>query len=868
MKSYKELTKRYLKANKKRTMLTIGGIALSVALIFAIGSLLESLNKRQLNDTIKSNGNYHAAFMGVTSDEAEKLKNSVEVKEAGVSSTLGYAVIHENKNANDSWNNKSYVEVKEYEEKTFNIYNVEIEKGNYPKNSNEIVLPEEALNIMGKSIGDTIELETGEKYSPEKDKVLDSSSYTDDIIIRNPVKHTYTIVGIRKKTFAEGPITYRAITHLDDIKSADRTYNVSVIMKKHKHTYATTKQMAENLSLEKVTLQNGETGYNIDYNENLLRLIGGSRKENYNDSRGIIIGVIVALVIVSTVATIYNSFHISVMERKKEFGTLRSVGATPSQIRGIVFREGFFMAAVAIPVGMVLGYFGLWFVLKLLTIFLSTAMNHMELSGIGATVTFRLVIITVGLAILTVFLSAYLPAKKAGKISPIEAIRSTTDIKVGKVKSGKLASKLFKAEGYLATRNLRRNKKKFRITIFSITISIVLFIVFNSFVSLSLRVNSFTQSYMPDYSCYFGSTPLSPSEDDIKTIKSFKGVEKVYTIVSSNPIVTVDSDKINPKADLSELKNQQSDPEGKKINIYNSKFTYPGEDGMKELKKNLSSGEVDIAALERENGVILFQTNLSRNDEKSTYVDYTEYKVGDYIEFYNTYDDSQLGKPTEKVKVLGIIEKPFGPFDYNRQGITMFTTKKVLENIKMDNSGKISSMAIETSDNEDEGLKTYLKDIADKNNGYFNDTKENAKEEKQFQIMIQIFLYGFVAVITLISSINIINTITTNVLLRKKELSMLQAVGMTTKDMHKSIYLESLFCTFTAWIYGTIIGSGISYFLYKGAVRSVDFKWQLPLGAIFISLIGAIIISLIAGVIPINKLKKENIIENIRRESI
>lgn len=867
MKSYKELTKRYLKANKKRTILTIGGIALSVALIFAIGSLLESLNKRQLNDTIKSNGNYHAAFMQVTKDQAEKLKNSVEVKEAGVSSTLGYAVIHENKNANDAWNNKSYVEVKEYDDKTFNIYNVEIEKGNYPKNSNEIVLPEEALNIMGKSIGDTIELETGEKYSPENDKVLDSSSYTDDIIIRNPVKHTYTIVGIRKKTFAEGPITYRAITHLDDIKAADRTYNVSVIMKKHKHTYATTKQMAENLSLEKVTLQNGESGYNIDYNENLLRLIGGSRKENYNDSRNIIISVIIGLVIVSTVATIYNSFHISVMERKKEFGTLRSVGATPSQIRGIVFREGFFMAAVAIPIGITVGYFGLWLVLRLLTIFLTTMMNQMELAGMGATVTFRLVIITVGLSMLTVFLSAYLPAKKAGRISPIEAIRSTTDIKVGKLKSGKLSSKLFKAEGYLASRNLRRNKKKFRITIFSITISIVLFIVFNSFVSLSLKVNSFTGTYTPDYSCHFGST-LSPSEDEIKTIKSFKGVEKVYTIVSSNPIVTVDSDKLNPKADISDLKNQESDPKGKKINLHNSKFIYPGEDGMKELKKNLSSGEVNTDALEKENGVILFQTNLSRNDEKSTYVDYTEYKVGDYIEFYNNYDDSQSGKNTEKVKVMGIMEKPFGPFDYNQQGVTMFTTKKVLENIKMDNGGKISSMAIETSDDEDEGLKPYLKELTTKNNGYFNDTKENAKEEKQFQIMIQIFLYGFVAVISLISSINIINTITTNVLLRKKELSMLQAVGMTTKDMHKSIYLESLFCTFTAWIYGTIIGTGISYFLYKTAVRSVDFKWDMPLGAIFISLIGAIIISLIAGVIPINKLKKENIIENIRRESI
>lgn len=866
MKSYKELTQRYLKANKKRTILTIGGIAISVALIFAIGSLLESLNKRQLNDTIKSNGNYHAAFMDVTSSQAEKLKNSVEVKEAGVSRTLGTALIHEDKNNKDLDKrlNNAYVEVKAYEDKTFNIYNVELEKGNYPKDSSEIVLPEAVLNIFGKSIGDTVELEMGERYSPTNGVASDINSYSDDEIIRNTIKKTYTIVGVRKKTFAEGRKIYRGITHLDDTSIYDGHYNVSVIMKKPKHTYDTTKNMAENLNFNKIKLKNGEEGYNIDYNENLLRLIGGSRKENYNESRDTIIGVIIGLVILSTIATIYNSFNISVMERKKEFGTLRSVGATPAQIRSIVFREGFFMAAIAIPIGMIVGYFGLLILLKLLTIFLSTAMNQMELAGIGATITLRLVIVTVGLSILTVFFSAYLPAKKAGKISPIEAIRSTTDIKVGKVKSGKLASKLFKVEGYLATRNLRRNKNKFRITIFSITISIVLFIVFNSFVSLTFRVNSFTQMYVPDYSCYFGSTPLSPSEDDIKAIKSFKGVDKVYSNIFSSAIVSVDDNKLNQKADLRNLKN----PKSNKINLYNSSFVYPGEDGIKELKKNISKGEFDEASLEKENGVILFQTNLIRNAEKSTYVNYTTYDVGDYIKFYYNYDDSELGKAPEKVKVMGIIEAPFGPFDYKEGGVTMFTTKKVLENIKMDNGGKIESLAIETSDDEDEGLKTYLKDITKKNNGYFNDTKENAREEKQFQIMMQIFLYGFVAVISLISSINIINTITTNVLLRKKELSMLQAVGMTTKDMHKSIYLESLFCTFTAWIYGTIIGSGISYFLYKTAGRSVEFKWQLPLEAIFISLIGAIIISLIAGIIPIRKLRKENIIENIRRESI
>ena len=113
-----------------------------------------------------------------------------------------------------------------------------------------------------------------------------------------------------------------------------------------------------------------------------------------------------------------------------------------------------------------------------------------------------------------------------------------------------------------------------------------------------------------------------------------------------------------------------------------------------------------------------------------------------------------------------------------------------------------------------ETIREYLKDLADKNPSYtYIDRAKQAEEDRNAFATISIFLYGFVAVITLIGSLNIINTISTNLLLRTKELAMLKAVGMTQNGVKKMVSMEALFYGIIASIYGSIIGTSLSYLL-------------------------------------------------------
>ena len=860
MKNYKDLTTRYLKANKKRTVLTIVGITLSVALICAIGALLESLNDRKLNDVMKDKGNYHAVFNNIEGKNIDKIKNSVEIEASGVSARVGASPI--------DISNSTYLNIKAYDENTFDIYNIDLVKGTFPNKSDEIIVSENALNIMKKSVGDTVELAIGEKYHGENGALLGDNVYSDNIVFKEKMKKTYTIVGAIKKALRDGPYNYRAITGMDSVQSTSSDlYNITVRVKKPKETYKIVKNIAEKLNLPKTKKDNMNMPYDIDINEGLMKLIGGSKEEGFNDARLGILAIIIGLVVISTIATIYNAFNISVMERKKEFGILRSIGTTPSQIRSMVLREGTIMTAIAMPIGIFLGIFGLKLVMWLIGLIVTSEASS-SIFSLKIIVTPRLIIITVILSIITIILSTYLPAKGASKVSPMEAIRSSKDIKVGKIKKSSLSAKLFKAEGMLASKNIRRNKKKFRVTVFSITISVVLFIVFNGFISLNQVTSEFYTEYKPDYALSSSTSKvLSYSHNEVNAIKSFKGVKKVIYRKGQYSLLIPEESKLNKDVDYRGVTHEG------KVKLTNSGIFSPGEDGLKEIKENLAKGKLDKEEMDRVNGVIILQTNLeSDNSGKRKYIDYTKYEVGDYITFsdisHKEANNSKEKMPEHKVKVVGILNKPISGYEYPRNGVLMLTTDQVIDKLQLEDGKNITSICIEASDEEDPALKAYLKDLAGSKNGYLMDAKEDAKSDREFTLVMKIFLYGFVVVISLISAINIINTITTNVLLRKRELSMLQAVGMTTKSMHKSIYLEAIFSSFIAWIYGSVIGTVISYALYGRARQAVEFSWTMPLEAVVIALVGTIVVSLIAGTIPINKLKKENIIENIRKESV
>ncbi|MDR0857690.1 MAG: FtsX-like permease family protein, partial [Oscillospiraceae bacterium] len=210
------------------------------------------------------------------------------------------------------------------------------------------------------------------------------------------------------------------------------------------------------------------------------------------------IGAVLCLIIVSaSVIVISNAFRVSAGERTRQFGILKSVGATKKQIASTVMYEGLWLSAIGIPAGIAVG---------LLVEFAGTSVANYLLAGINKinsvklefsfVVAWQALIIAAIVAFVTVLLSAWLPARKASRIAAIDAIRNSGDVLLSskKIKTNRLIAKLFGIEGTLAAKSLKRSKRNFRATVVSLTISIVLFL---SAASLGAQISQLTQIVFP-----------------------------------------------------------------------------------------------------------------------------------------------------------------------------------------------------------------------------------------------------------------------------------------------------------------------------------------------------------------------------------
>jgi len=618
--------------------------------------------------------------------------------------------------------------------------------------------------------------------------------------------------------------------------------------------------------MEKEKTSKGIYGYNIEYNEQLLRLYAKSLDKSINEGLTALVAFIVGLIIISTIAVIYNIFNISVLERVSQFGILRCTGAAPNQIKKLVLKEALILSFIGIPLGLASGVLAMKIVIGVVKVLLKD-----EIKVVISPIVF---IISAVIGLITIYLSAIGPAQKASKVSPLEAVRNTGSLKKEKFKKRKrfrTINKVFGIEGEIAYKNLKRNRKKFRITVFSLTISIVLYIVFGSFASFVFKTGAVKEKDMKDFMLWKrGGSNTGISLSIYNEITNFKDVEKVYKVMYDGRPILIPREKVNPK--LFELRPSFKERiKDEQLVLSSNGIISYGDNILPELKKYLREGTIDKEKLNNENGVILIKTNSLYNEEtkKSSVFDIADYKVGDEIKIIDKkklkdiedIDESNI----KRVKVIGILDKGILDNEYNYSPtMTLITSEEVYKNITGNNDIRRMFIQLKENSNKD-NLSEYLKVLNKKDPGYqYFDFQEESKRNRDKAIAINIFLYGFVSVITLIGCLNIINTISTNLLLRKRELAMIRAVGMDRGKMSKMICIEGIYYGVIASIYGGIIGTVLSYELFKIMQNLRDFQWAFPIKEILTAVIGAIIISLISTYIPLRKINKENVIENIR----
>ena len=578
-----------------------------------------------------------------------------------------------------------------------------------------------------------------------------------------------------------------------------------------------------------------------------------------------IIIIVTVLVVICTIATVYNAFSISISERKKQFGILNSIGATKSQIIKLVFIEAFIVSVIAIPIGIVCGTISIDLVFR----FIQRYFENSFIADMNLRVVYNLYIIigSILIVLITIGISAILPAITAAKISPLEAIKNSSNLKIGKVKDSKIVRFIFKTEGVLAYKNLRRNKKKFRITLFSLIISVVIFISFSGFMKLFIKANK-VQSGQMNYDLYLYKNGFSEDDKIINELKKVKGIEN-FSINNEYSIGTnVGENNINKG--YKELIEKYFTKENKNDEVIydfsNSSFFFPGDEAISKLK--LKTGKFDKETAIKENGIILRNKSYYEEPGKKGDVSLTNYKVGDIIEAYEIgYDeknDKEIRKPV-KLKVLATTEDLLPEhLSSSYMGLDFITYDEVGQKLGFDvNKGRIY-----ISTNKEDDTRKVIKEIAEKYGYNISDEIEYARENEQSMMAMKVFVYGFVVVISLVSITNIVNTISTNINLRKREFAIIKSIGVTPSGFNKMIYLESLLYGALSLIYGIPIGMGITILMNKTLGDVINLGMVIPWNAIIISFVGIFIITFIASYIPMKKINKENIIDSIRQESI
>ena len=852
-----KLTIKNLKLNKKRTIVTIIGIMLSVALITAVASMYASGIKSLIKYETIIKGDFHTVFYNVPTSDIDKFINNRNIEKLNITEGLGYAKI-------DSKNeDKPYAYLKGFTKDSLNDLSIRLVKGRLPENTNEIVIPTH-LKTNGRldlKLNDSITLEVGKRINSKGSELSQSDKYQNtagEQLVEMQTK-TYKIVGI-----IERPATnieyytapgYTFITYID---SKNLSGNVDIYAKFTKDgvknwdkTIANIlgvsqvlfrKVYNQEIESEKLTEQLKKT-YMFDVNKYLIDLETNPISSTSMGDLGKVLAIVIVIIVFTSIFCIKNSFDISITEKIKQYGMLRSIGATKKQIKRNVFYEATILGLIGIPLGIILGCLATYILIIISNYYLTDVIQ----TGFKLELVFSTyaILVAIILGIITIYFSALKSATRASKVSEIDSIRNSANLKISskKIKSPKYIKKLFGIGGVISFKNLKRNKKKYRTTIISITVSTFVFIALYSFMELAFQ-NVNNELKVSDFNISLSTNAINDYSYNkfLKTV-NLSGVED-YAILRNSELSFTGSHSSKEYLEYFGTKKESNAEEH--ITIFAI--------GKKQYDKYIKSLGLNYDDIKDK--VILFDkqyiTSYDKNNNKIIKnIRVYDFNKGDVI----TSTNNQLNLEIGAISSIGpnLLK--------NLSNSYLIISDEMFDKIAKTNNLDIYYKASNADKLQDE-LDSYLN-----GESYNIDNKEeNVRIMNNLFTLIAIFLYGFIIVISLIGITNIFNTITTNMELRKQEFAMLKSIGMTSKEFKRMIRLESLFMGIKSLLFGILIGIILSYLIYLSSDSDIPYK--LPIVAIIISILVVFILISLIMKYSLNKISKQNTIETIRNENI
>lgn len=950
MNLMKTLTLKNLKLNRKRTIVTIVGIILATALLSALVTLVSSFQYSMIEYQKQKDGDFHVKFSNVKMSELSEFKNNRNIESTFETMGMGFAKLDGCKNEDKPYAYVMATDEAGFEKGCFNLI-----EGHMAKNEDEIVIPRH-LKTNGRidiKVGDEITLDIGKRYDSNTESVIsENCAYEHEAeTLADTVTKRYKVVGIMERP-GYGMEDYSAagytfVTYSDELAAidngtkseaseADTTLTVysRYTQKALRNKDAVTADIigvdeklfekANNSSVEMSAEESDRflkemenAKYDIYINGFLISYecvfpIDGSFKALFT-----VAAVVALIIILTSVYCIKNSFNISITEKIRQYGMLASVGATRRQIKSSVKTEAAMLGVVGIPVGTMSGILASFILVKVVNALSAGWLNF----ALSFHTSLPALILAVILSIATIYLSATGSARRAAKVTPLEAIRNTKEIKIksSKLKTPAIIGRIWGIGGVISYKNIKRNNKKYRTTVTSIVICSVTFIVISYFMSMAFSVVGMSYA-SADYNIGINMSYKKDIHIDIEKLsKLVSGIEGVDDYLVG---VGYDFDVRKPKytKEYGEYCRQVYDNSEDVSQMFlitvlddKSYDKYASDAGI----KNAATG----AILVNKGTFDVYNENSLKYVKKE--MELYKYKAGDTIECgYNVYDDASSDdnaaegdtesstddnnavegdtesgteynsgyvdeetinngvRKTLDVTIAGVTDKvPIGYKSYSYATL-LFMNQKGFESLWADGKSNelkqryVSYSAYVVAENADEYQDTFEKETEgnpeySQISFYVSNLDKEMRDEKSLFTLLGVFAYGLIVVIALIGITNIINTLSTGMELRSREFATLRSIGMTDKQFAGMVRLESVFISVKALVIGVPLGILISYLLcvimnrMDGAII-----YEPPYKAIILCIVVVIMLIYAIMKLSMTKLRHNNIIETIKNENL
>ncbi len=874
MNVFQKVTGQSLKENRTRTVVTIIGIMLSAAMICAVTTFVSSIQNYALEYMIYNYGDWHGAAYNVEQDGAQSILQDEQLSSAVFDRQLGYARI-------ESTNPyKPYLYVLGAGEGFLDKMPVHLLEGRFPENAGEIMLPEHLSTNGGLShrVGDVITLGLGERmwdgcamtqnnpnYSYDdntREEVLNS----EEIVVRET--RTYTVVGIYARPNFENRTApgYTALTVAED--TGEYSYDIYFKMKNPKDVY----DYVENMD------------YSGTWNSSVLTYTGVSR---YNTFYTVLLGltvIVTGLIVFGSVALIYNAFSISVSERTRQFGLLASIGATKKQLRSMVFYEALMVSAVGIPLGISTGIAGIAVTLLLIGSKFSSIVGNFD-APMRICVSWEAVMLAVLVALITVLLSAWIPSKRATKVSAVEAIRQHMDVKEAKrpVKVSRLTYKLFGLPGVLARKHYKRNRRKYRATVVSLFMSIVLFVSTAAFSDYLME--SVTGGIGgAEYDFYLSMDDVNDAgltQEEMKALlQSDENVTDAAYLKRLFVDTRIEKQYLHPDflenleaGNLADNTHGESDYLEKEDNTVPLRgyLLYVDEASFDELLRKNKLKREDFYDTQNPRGVVVDESYVFDNS-KGKYVRYDVLKGQESV--FTCEAEENDGSITNYTLVGGaaITERPFYLEESTITRFLIIYPLSMLEETlpEAERSTIPYCRHYLLSDDykaSEPNLRNKLRDKQLDPDILVN-YAENEETERNIISIVQVFSYGFIVLISLIAAANVFNTISTNISLRRREFAMLKSVGMTQSGFHRMMNYECLLYGSKALLLGLPMSAGVTYLIYLAIMSGYETDYRLPWGAVGIACLSVFLVVFATMMYSMRKIGRDNPIDALKNENL